>query len=168
MKKTSERRSKISRKILQYKRKFYINLILKGGLLLLGLVSVAFLLVNFLEFTLRFSTAVRTVIFFTFLVLLISGFYYLVFDPFFRLINNQKGISNEIAAIKIGSFFPQVKDKLLNLLQLKKQESSTNQLVAASIAQKEIHLINIPFEDSVDYKSNFKLLKYEGRYVPLP
>lgn len=160
MKKTGEKRSKISRKIQQYKRKFYINLILKGGLLLLGLVSAAFLLVNFLEFTLRFSTAVRTVIFFTFLVLLISGFYYLVFDPFFRLINNQKGISNEIAAIKIGSFFPQVKDKLLNLLQLKKQESSTNQLVAASIAQKEIHLINIPFEDSVDYKSNFKLLKY--------
>ncbi len=162
MKKTGERQSNISQKIQQYKRKFYINLILKGGLLLLGLISTAFLFVNYLEFTLRFSVAVRTIIFFTFLTLLMSGFYYLVFVPFFRLISKQKGISNETAAIKIGSFFPQVKDKLLNLIQLKRQEGSTNQLVAASIVQKEIHLINVPFEESIDYKSNFKLLKYVG------
>ena len=45
-------------------------------------------------------------------------------------------MSDEEASIQVGKFFPEIGDKLLNTLQLKKLSREENSLLEASIAQK--------------------------------
>lgn len=59
----------------------------------------------------------------------------------------------------IGKHFPDVDDKLLNLLDLKNDTNQT-ELLLASIEQRSEHLNPIPFAKAVSYKDNIRYLKY--------
>ncbi|WP_317174346.1 DUF4175 family protein [Aegicerativicinus sediminis] len=76
----------------------------------------------------------------------------------------KKGIDYETASKIIGRHFPEVNDKLLNVLQLKHQ-SSTSELLMASIEQKSADLQPVPFKFAVNFKNNLKYLKYAA--IPL-
>ncbi len=119
----------------------------------------AFLIANSLEFSLRFSSLPRAIIFFSFLLLSLFTIYKWILDPAARILSLKKGISEEEMAKNVGRFFPEVKDKLLNLLQLQKQ-TADNALIVASINQKSESVVSIPFGDAIDYKENVKYLKY--------
>jgi len=71
-------------------------------------------------------------------------------------------ISHEQAAGIIGDHFGSVEDKLLNILQLKKQSegSSSLDLVNASINQKTEEIKLVPFRSAIDLKTNRKYLRY--------
>ncbi len=72
-------------------------------------------------------------------------------------------ISQERAADIIGEHFPEVSDKLKNLLQLSSQLSkSESDLLLAGIDQKASELKPIPFSLAVDIGENKKYLKYLG------
>ena len=70
-------------------------------------------------------------------------------------------ISHEQAAGIIGDHFPDVKDKLLNVLQLSKQaEGAPNaELVFAGINQKTEKIKLVPFKSAIDLGKNRKHLK---------
>ena len=72
-----------------------------------------------------------------------------------RLWSFGKRISHLQAAEIIGSFFPDVADKLKNTIQLQ-QELDTNignlDLIAASISQRASQLNIISFESAIQYK----------------
>ena len=76
-----------------------------------------------------------------------------------KIVGLQKGISFEESSKIIGRHFPEVGDKLLNILQLK-QQSSQSDLLLASINQKSASLQPIPFVKAIDYSKNKKYLKY--------
>lgn len=78
---------------------------------------------------------------------------------FFRL---GKTISHEQAAEIVGDHFIDVKDKLLNVLQLNKmQETSDNKsLILASIDQKSESIKFVPFQSAINLTENRKYLKY--------
>ena len=59
----------------------------------------------------------------------------------------------------IGNHFPEVKDKLLNMLQLNYSQQNS-ELIEASIEQKSRELQPIPFKRAVDFSKNIKYLKY--------
>ena len=59
----------------------------------------------------------------------------------------------------IGKHFPEVNDKLLNVLQLQKS-SDQSDLLLAGIAQKSRELKPIPFKLAINFRSNLKYLKY--------
>ena len=59
----------------------------------------------------------------------------------------------------IGKHFPEVNDKLLNVLQLQNSPEKSD-LLLASIAQKSRELKLIPFKFAVNFKSSLKYLKY--------
>lgn len=59
----------------------------------------------------------------------------------------------------IGNHFPEVQDKLLNILQLKR-ESEETELILASIDQKAKELQPIPFKKAINFKKNIKYVKY--------
>ena len=72
-----------------------------------------------------------------------------------------KIISHEKAADIIGHHFAEVKDKLLNVLQLKKLESLNDySLVNASINQKITELKPITFTNAIDLRQNRKYVKF--------
>ena len=146
-------------KIADYKKKFYKNQLIKGILLGSALILAAFLAVNFLEYIGRFGTAFRVLLLLSFLALSIYTLAQFILKPLFYLFHLQKPITDEEAAVQIGSFFPEVKDKLLNTLQLA-GSAHHNALLEAGIAQKTEELRFIRFADAINLKENRKYLKY--------
>ncbi len=155
----------IHNKLRNYKRKYYNNILLKGSIFFLSTVLLVFVLISLLEYYGQFNTQTRTVLFFTFLV--VAGFSLVkwVAIPIKQLTNLDKELSDEEASQQLGKYFPEIKDKLLNTLQLSKLQYSDNELVIASISQKTSEIEPVPFLNAISYKSNQKYLK---RYLLVP
>lgn len=86
--------------------------------------------------------------------------------PLFKIFRITKTISYKEAADIIGKHFPEVSDKLLNLLQLQELSSENDsQLLEASIGQKTKELSPVPFLGAVDISKNRKYIKWVS--IPL-
>ncbi|RLC25224.1 MAG: hypothetical protein DRH21_04320 [Deltaproteobacteria bacterium] len=69
-------------------------------------------------------------------------------------------ISDEYAAGNIGKYFPEVRDKLLNILQLQKQATGNRPLIDAGIQYKSLQLSDIRFDQAINLKENFRYIRY--------
>lgn len=147
-------------KIADYKRKLYKNQLIKGMLISSALLVAAFLVVNFLEYFGRFGTPFRVVLLLCFIGISAYTLTQFILKPAFYLFNINKPITDEDAAVQIGQFFPEIKDKLLNTLQLAGLSSAQNALLEAGIAQKTEELRLVRFADAINLKENRKYLKY--------
>ena len=144
-------------------RKFYLNQILKGVLLFTLFFLLAFLVTSTLAFIWLFPVWVRAILFFGFIVLQSTLFIHYIGIPLSRLWSFGKRISHLQAAQIIGSFFPDVADKLTNTLQLQNaldQQEGSIELITASIQQKASQLSVISFSDAIEFKSQRQYLKY--------
>lgn len=147
-------------KIDQYIRKFYLNQMLKGLIYTGTLLLIAFLLVVILEYMNNFGSLTRTILFYAFSSYLIVTVSYFIVVPFLHYNRLGKRISEEEAARTIGKHFPEVKDKLLNLLQLKKNGIGSLELLEASIEQKATELSPFKFSNAINLRENKQYLKY--------
>ena len=154
----------IKKQLQDYKRKFYKDKAVRGGIYLLAIVLGSFLLINTIEFSGRLNNLGRGILLYTFLITLLGLGYYLVARHLLKIKDLNKHLSNEQAAIEIGKFFPDISDKLLNIIQLEKLNQQQNELLSASIAQKSAEISNVPFANAIDIKANRKFLKYA--YIP--
>ena len=149
-------------KLDQFIRKFYVNQLIRGGLYSIGLILFLFIAVNTLEYFFYFDTGVRKGLFYSFVG--ISGVALIgwVILPLLKYFNLGQVISHEQAAEVIGSHFGDVKDKLLNVLQLKNQAEKSNnaELILASINQKTEKIKLVPFKAAIDLGKNRKYLRY--------
>jgi hypothetical protein len=117
---------------------------------------------NVLEYNFYFNKGIRKILFFGFLILgglLLWTWIIRHLLGYFRL---GKVISHEQAATIIGAHFTNVKDKLLNILQLKQQASNaySMDLINASIEQKTAEIKIVPFPKAIDLGKNRKFLPY--------
>lgn len=149
----------IQNKLHQFTRKYYINELIKGAILFLSLGAIYFFFTLFLEYFLWLKPTARTILFWIFISVELYLLVRFLFIPIFKLIGLRKGISVEESSKIIGNHFPEVKDKLLNIIQLK-QQSTHSDLILASIEQKSIELQPIPFVKAIDFKNNIPYLKY--------
>ena len=149
----------IEKKLHQFTRKFYTSELIKGIILFFSLGCIYLFFTLFLEYFLWLKPTARTVLFWLFIVVEVFLLVRFIAFPIFKLIGFRKGISYEESSKIIGSHFPEVQDKLLNVLQLK-QDSNPSDLLLASINQKSAELQPIPFVKAVDFKQNTKYLKY--------
>ncbi len=136
-----------------------MNLIIKGFIYGLSILIAAFLFFVLLEHQLYTPPAVRILLFFGYLALCAIVFYKWIGRYFIKLIWKSRQLSDEEAAKQIGGFFPQVQDRLLNLLQLQRLHQS-DALIYASIAQKANNVGNINFRQAIDISRNKRYLKY--------
>ncbi|MBK6932214.1 MAG: DUF4175 domain-containing protein [Saprospirales bacterium] len=144
-------------------RKFYINQLLRGSLYAVGAVLGLFILLNVLEYYFYFSTSVRTAMLWSFVLLSGAALYNWVALPLMHYFHLGRVISHEQAAQIIGSHFGDVKDKLLNILQLKQQSSGNAiyaDLIHASIDQKSEEIKLVPFRAAIDLQKNRRYLRY--------
>jgi hypothetical protein len=157
------------RKLDEFIRKYYKNQLIKGGLYATGLVLAFYLLVVVLEYYAHFDSGVRTVLFYSLLVSIGGICARYIAIPLFRLNRIGPVITNEQAAAIIGTHFSEVRDKLLNVLQLRKvseEEAGTagstasTALLEASINQKIKELKPVPFTAAIDLRQNRRYLKY--------
>ena len=144
-------------------RKYYKNEMLKGGILFLGVLLLSYLVIASLEYFGRFATTVRAFLFFSFLASNVFLLVKYLIVPSLKLISFGKRIDRYQAAKIIGSFFPQVSDRLLNTLQL--NDNLTNQdvnyeLIRASVVQRAQNLSVVPFVNGIELRKNLKYAKF--------
>ncbi len=150
------------RKLHRFIRKYYINRMVQGGLWFVAAFTLFFLLVNAFEYYSWSGPEVRTFIFYFYLLVNAFILFRLVIVPLFRIFRIGRVMDDEEAAMLIGRHFPEVSDKLVNTIQLKKlsEKNGTLELLEAGIEQKTRALHPVPFLRAVDLKANRKYLKY--------
>ena len=161
--------NKLIEKIEGFTRKYYLNRLIQGVLVGAVLWIVFYLLINGLEYFSWFPPKGRFVL----LLFLLAGsgfvlaYHFLI--PLVNLIRFRKKMSVEQASVLIGKFFPEIKDKLLNTIQLSNQMEASkvgpstgsgteNDLLAATIEQRSARLSPVRFTDAVDLRGNLKYL----------
>jgi hypothetical protein len=152
-------------KVDAFIRKYYLNNLLRGIIFLGAGLLTAYLTITLLEYFGNFNTLLRTILFYSFILLNLLLLLWLVIPSLFAYLNLGKTISHNEAAEIIGQHFGDVKDKLLNTLQLKKQAEQNEyhrQLIEASINQKIVALNPISFPSAINLKHNTQYLKWVG------
>ena len=147
-------------KLRAFTQKYYLNLLLRGSILSFSVLAIGFILFALLEYYGRFGTLTRSLLFWGFAILSTSIVITWVLIPLLKLIKLGKQLSDEDAAKIIGKHFPDVADKLLNVIQLKQQNSANLKLLEASINQKAIYLKPILFVKAINFLENKRYLKY--------
>ena len=151
--------SNILEKLNAFIAKFYTKMLLKGVLLFIAFGLLFFLLVLGIEYFLWLNSVGRLLL----LVLFVGVEFYLVWKfiitPLSFLLKWKRGLSNKEASLLIGEHFPEVEDKLFNLLDLA-ESSEKSELLLASIQQRSMDLSVVPFVKAVDLKENMGYAKY--------
>lgn len=156
-----QKKGSIKDNLNSFIRKYYKNRMIKGAIYSLALLLSLFLVVALLECFGYFGTAIRAILFWFYLVGALAVLFFFVFQPLAKMFRLGKTISYEQAARIIGDFFPEVQDKLLNLLQLQEQHQHVDdELLLAAINQRVAQLSPIPFHLAVNIKANRKYLKF--------
>lgn len=154
---------RIRENINAFRRRYYFNLFLRGFLLTLTVLCFYFLLATVLEYTLWLSPWFRFAIILVFITTALYCFFHFLKEPLqFWLV--KRGLGDEQSAYIIGNYFPEIKDRLVNLIQLigLKEHSS---LAYASVEQKTRAFEPFQFDTAIDLTANKKYLKYLA--VPL-
>jgi hypothetical protein len=145
-------------------RKYYKHEMLKGLLVFVGFLFASWLVVALLEYFGRFSSNVRFVLFWTFLLgngIILSKFFII---PVLKLFSFGDRINRNQAAKIIGDFFPGISDRLLNTLQLNDSANPNDrsyELIRASVVQRSNELTVVPFTDAIKVDA----IKRRARYV---
>ncbi|UTW68024.1 hypothetical protein KFE94_07890 [bacterium SCSIO 12643] len=118
-------------KIEKFYKRFYINKLFRGIFFFFSIVLSFFLLFDAIFFYGDLSDFLRFIIFYGFILIVLSGIYYWILDPIFRLLRINKGLSLEEASKYIGGYYSEIGDKLLNTVQFYNQNSEDILMLAA-------------------------------------
>jgi len=151
----------IQLKLEAFIKKYYTNELIRGIILFAAIGLLYFLFTLFVEYVLWLNSSARAILFWLFVLVELVLFAKFIAFPLFKLFKLQTGIDYLDASKIIGQHFPEVNDKLINVLQLQKA-SDQSELLLASIEQKSIELKPIPFSLAINFKHNVKYLKYEA------
>ena len=149
----------IEQKLEHFIRRYYLSALLKGLLLFFAIGLLYVLLLLSIEHFFWLGSSGRLFLFYCVLGFEALLFYGFIFIPLAKYFKIQKGIDLETASKIVGDHFPEVKDKLLNVLQLNQQSEHTEFLLA-SIEQKSNNLSLVPFKSAVSFKENLKYIRY--------
>lgn len=144
-------------------RKYYTNLLIKGVLYSIALLGTFFLIITLFESVAWFSTTVRSILFYTYVLSGLAILVKFIIIPLLRLNKIGSRLTHEMAAEVVGRHFSEVKDTLHNTLQLQRlsnEVTANNDLILASIHAKSAKLISVPFKSAVSYSSNKRYLYY--------
>jgi hypothetical protein len=143
-------------------RKYYVNQLLRGGLILLTCLLAYVLLVSVGEYYLYLPVWAKVSVVGAFVVLGGGALVFLVIRPLLGMARLGKTLSHEEAAVIVGRHFPEISDKLLNVLQLKNDQNSSasRELIEASIDQKASQIAVVPITGAVDLSKNRRFLPF--------
>ncbi|HET9054075.1 MAG TPA: hypothetical protein VFM90_07875, partial [Cyclobacteriaceae bacterium] len=148
---------RIQQKINSFKRKYYLNLLVRGVLFTLAILIAYFLTAALLEHVLWLGSGGRLLLLVLFAALVIYCGFRFFREPVSYLVS-RRGLNDEQGARLIGDYFPTIKDRLLNLIQL--SATSESSLARASILQKSKEFESVQFESVIRINDNKKYLKY--------
>lgn len=150
-------------KLDAFTRRYYLNKMIRGSLITVGAVLAVFLVYNLLEHEFYFNSGTRLMLLLSFIGMTLASLGYLVAYPLAQYYRLGKVISHDQAATIIGNHFGHIQDKLLNVLQLRRQAdgaSVNTELLFAGIEQKTKEIEIVPFKAAIDLTKNKRYLRY--------
>ena len=153
----------ISKLELLIKKEHFVFFLL--GLLTTLIIAVGvFTLLSLFESIVYSKSIVRTILFFVFALISLSFIVYLVIVPLLKYFNIFTKRNYFYSANKVGTFFPEIKDDLLNALQLASTDK-TNNFYSATLLDATFRNIYertkpIKFDSIVDFAKVKKLSIY--------
>ena len=149
----------IQEKLETFITKYYTNELIRGALLFLAIGLLYFLVTLLVEYFFWLNSAWRRFLFWSFVLIELILFARFIIFPLAKLFKLRKGIDYKEASKIIGNHFPEVSDKLLNVIQLNENRRES-ELLAASIDQKASELQPVQFQGAINFRKNLKYLKY--------
>ncbi|MBR1769496.1 MAG: hypothetical protein IJ748_03470 [Bacteroidales bacterium] len=145
-------------KLNKFIRSYYKNLVIRGIVYSVLLLTVFFIALSLTEYFGWQSQIVRTIIFYSYIVLAIFVLFWWVLIPLSKMFSIGKTLTQKQAAGIIGKHFSEIKDKLLNLLELQdlRDENGGNSLLMAAIEQKTENLSPLPFNKAINKRKTYK------------
>lgn len=154
----------IKSKIHEFVKKFYLNKLYKGVLVFLIITLIVYLSFTILEYFSYLNTTLRLVLFYTFLLLFLFTTIKNILYPLFKLLGLGKQIDKNTIAKLIGTYFPQIDDKLLNVFQLEQLQQEgkfkSYDLLISAIDSKIETIKPFPFVKAIPFKTTKKYLKW--------
>jgi len=156
----------IEEKLNRFIKKYQIFMLIKGVFFAISIFILLIVTESVIEFFSYLSIYTRTILFYTTLLFLIFIFIYFFILPTFVLFNLKKGIDYKDANNLINNYFPEIKDKLLNTIELYKNEQNSSvksDLLIASIEQKTAEIE--PFDFSLCVNFIIDIFIYSKRFI---
>ncbi len=153
------RTKEVDEKIASFRKKYYLNLFLRGTILSLTLLLAYFLMATLIEYNLWLGKGVRLSLFILFFGTVGYCLFRFLLAPIKWWLSGS-GIGKEQSAKMIGQHFPTIQDRLLNFLQLSAITNNRGALLEASIEQKASVFQGFSFESIIDLGENRRYLKY--------
>ncbi len=153
---------KIIERLDVFIKKYYLNEIRKGILLLFIILLSSSLLVFTIAYFSTLSVTIRTIIFYFLLISYTVIILYYILLPLASLLKLRQGLNYEQAAAIISKHFTQLQDTFINTLELAHLQSSrySTQLLLASIDKRIEAIKPIPFHLAINKKKTVQFLKY--------
>jgi len=158
--------SEVLKKLEGFIRKEKLHLILFGVQAFLAIVLISFSFFSFLELIANFSSIFRTILFLIFILLSVGLLFFLILKPLIKYISNIGSDAYFDAAEKVGENFPEVKDELINTMQLvsenKKGNLYSGNLIDAAFNKVFERVKNLDFKSLIKFDNAKKILPYFG------
>ena len=141
-------------KLNSYIRKFYFYQLIRGLILFVLLIVVYYSLLSSLEYFNYFNPTVKLFIVVVTLSFTLFIFIYFLVLPGIKLFGIGKRITYYDVSRQLSVTFPEIKDKLINIVELENESNSiySPELKKASIDQKIDELKIFSFSDSIKFK----------------
>ncbi len=164
--KESKYYQEIIEKLEKLTKREYKNYALLGFQIALMFTLLVFLTFSFIELFIHSSGFIRTIFFSVFILLAIVTFVVLFVIPFLKSFNLFRKTDYQKVAEKVGRNFPEIKDDLLNAMQLVSGEDSekvySHGLIDAAFQNIYKRTKEIKFESIVNFKKAKELAYYSS------
>jgi len=145
----------IQQKLHQFLRKYFLIELYKGLALFIFFSLIYLFIAGTIEYFFWLPPNIKKALIFTSILVILVFFIAFLYNPLANLTGLKQSLKSEKAAGLIGKHFPEIQDKLLNLLQLQKNNQDS-ELLQASIDQKARELVPFDFTNALDFKQQKK------------
>ncbi len=154
------------KKLEGFIRKDYLQFLLFGIQAFIAAVLLNFTFYSFLELIANFNSVIRTVLFILFILLALGLLFFFLVKPILKYIGAIRKETYFQAAVKVGTNFPEVKDELLNTMQLVSENEKENlysvNLIDAAFKKVYERVKNLNFQSIINFDRAKKILPYFG------
>jgi hypothetical protein len=154
----------ILKKLEAFIRKEYLQFFLFGMQAFVIAVLANFTLYVFLELIANFSSVIRTILFVLFVLVFIGLLIFLLIKPLKKYYGSISRQTYFEAARKAGNEFPEIKDELLNSMQLVSEEDSntlySSKLIEAAFKNIYDRIKNLNFQSLISFDRAKKITPY--------
>jgi hypothetical protein len=158
--------SELLTKLESFIRKDYLQLILFGAQAFISILLLNFTFYSFLELIANFSSEIRTVLFLLFILAAAGLLFFFLLKPFIKYLSSIRKETYFEAAIRVGSQFPEVKDELINTMQLvsenEKGKLYSSTLIDAAFKKVYEKVKDLNFLSLINFEKNKKLFPFAG------